>query len=236
MDLAFSEVERDAVYRAIFERRDCRRFLPEPLPDDLLARLLVAAHHAPSVGFMQPWNFCSSCARAHRFVARLIGRVRALPIARPRSYSRRRQGRGQLTADLKLEGIMESPLNLCITCDRSRHGPVVLGRTIQPEMDLYSTVCAVQNLYLPGSPRAEGLACRRQVSIIDPADLHADHQGYRTASYRSPISVSAAWQSFPDIPPNCSALELAQSDRPSTPGLRGPVGRVTFHVSPFVSR
>src|SRR4051812_28191097 len=56
-DLAFSPDERAAVYRAIFERRDCRHFLPEPLPDDLIGRLLVAAHHAPSVGFMQPWNF-----------------------------------------------------------------------------------------------------------------------------------------------------------------------------------
>src|SRR5262245_49944241 len=53
----FSPSEREAVYRAIFERRDCRRFLPNPLPDDLIARLLTAAHHAPSVGFMQPWNF-----------------------------------------------------------------------------------------------------------------------------------------------------------------------------------
>src|SRR5262249_28994796 len=56
-DQAFSEAERAAVYRAIFERRDCRRFLPDPIPDDLLLRLLAAAHHAPSVGFMQPWNF-----------------------------------------------------------------------------------------------------------------------------------------------------------------------------------
>ena len=57
MDHAFSQAERDAVYRAIFERRDCRRFLPDPIPDDVLVRLLLAAHHAPSVGFMQPWNF-----------------------------------------------------------------------------------------------------------------------------------------------------------------------------------
>ena len=54
---AFTASEREAVYRAIFERRDCRRFLPDPIPDDVVARLLVAAHHAPSVGFMQPWNF-----------------------------------------------------------------------------------------------------------------------------------------------------------------------------------
>ncbi len=56
-DLAFSADERDAVYRAIFERRDCRHFIAGDLPDDLIGRLLLAAHHAPSVGFMQPWNF-----------------------------------------------------------------------------------------------------------------------------------------------------------------------------------
>src|SRR3954449_12717934 len=56
-DHAFTPQERAAVYRAIFERRDCRRFRPDPLPDDLIARVLTAAHHAPSVGFMQPWNF-----------------------------------------------------------------------------------------------------------------------------------------------------------------------------------
>src|SRR5207237_4728345 len=76
--------------------------------------------------------------------------------------------RGASYRTLKLEGILESPLNLCVTCDRSRHGPVVLGRTSQPEVDLYSTVCAVQNLWLAG--RAEGVGVG-WVSIIDPSDL-----------------------------------------------------------------
>jgi len=71
---------------------------------------------------------------------------------------------------LKLEGIVESPLNLCVTCDRSRHGPIVLGRTSQPEMDLYSTVCAVENLWL--AARAEGVGVG-WVSILDPADLRS---------------------------------------------------------------
>ena len=54
----FSHAERAAVYRAIETRRDVRdQFLPDPLPDDLVRRLLEAAHNAPSVGFMQPWNF-----------------------------------------------------------------------------------------------------------------------------------------------------------------------------------
>jgi 5,6-dimethylbenzimidazole synthase len=78
--------------------------------------------------------------------------------------------RGDQYRALKLEGIVDSALNLCITCDRSRHGPVVLGRTVQPDMDLYSTVCAVQNLWL--AARAEGVGVG-WVSILDPADLHA---------------------------------------------------------------
>jgi 5,6-dimethylbenzimidazole synthase len=161
---AFSEPERAAVYRAIFERRDCRRFLPDPLPDDLIARLLAAAHHAPSVGFMQPWNFLLIRSIEVR------GRVRdAFERANTEAAARFEGERGERYRTLKLEGILESPINLCVTCDRSRHGPVVLGKTSQPEMDLYSTVCAVQNLWL--AARAEGVGVG-WVSIIDPADLH----------------------------------------------------------------
>lgn len=113
---------------------------------------------------MQPWNF-------------LI--VRSLDVRRriQAAFERANQAaaelfpddRGELYQSLKLEGILESALNLCVTCDRSRHGPVVLGKTAQPEMDLYSTVCAVQNLWL--AARAEGVGVG-WVSIIDPADLH----------------------------------------------------------------
>src|SRR6204780_2283892 len=57
-DAEFSAAERDAVYKCIFNRRDVRgQFLPDPIPDAVLARILNAAHHAPSVGFMQPWDF-----------------------------------------------------------------------------------------------------------------------------------------------------------------------------------
>jgi 5,6-dimethylbenzimidazole synthase len=161
----FSEVERTAVYRAIFARRDCRRFLPDPVPDVVLARLLAAAHHAPSVGFMQPWNF---------LLIRSLDVRRRIKAAFERANACAAEQfsgtRGAVYRTLKLEGILESPLNLCVTCDRSRHGPVVLGRTAQPEMDLYSTVCAVQNLWLAG--RAEGVGVG-WVSIIDPSDLRA---------------------------------------------------------------
>jgi 5,6-dimethylbenzimidazole synthase len=162
---AFSASEQEAVYRAIFERRDCRRFLPDPLPDELVGRLLLAAHHAPSVGFMQPWNFL--LIRSVEVRSRIKG---AFERANARAAGQFPGPRGEAYRALKLEGILESPLNLCVTCDRSRHGPVVLGKTAQPEMDLYSTVCAVQNLWL--AARAEGVGVG-WVSIIDPADLRA---------------------------------------------------------------
>jgi 5,6-dimethylbenzimidazole synthase len=159
----FSETERAAVYRAIFERRDCRRFLPDRLPDAVLARMLEAAHHAPSVGFMQPWNFL--LIRSMEVRARIKAAFERANAAAAEHFP---ADRGALYRTLKLEGIVESPLNLCVTCDRSRHGPAVLGRTAQPEMDLYSTVCAVENLWLAG--RAEGVGVG-WVSIIDPDDL-----------------------------------------------------------------
>ena len=53
----FGEDERAGIWRAIAERRDIRRFRPDPLPEELVTRLLEAAHQAPSVGLMQPWRF-----------------------------------------------------------------------------------------------------------------------------------------------------------------------------------
>jgi 5,6-dimethylbenzimidazole synthase len=160
---AFSDAERAAVYRAIRERRDVRRFVPGPLPDALLGRLLRAAAHAPSVGYMQPWNFLvvrDEGVRRQVHAAFLRANAHARTLFPPE-----RAGR---YAELKLEGILESALNLCVTCDRGRFGPVVLGRTCQPDVDLFSAVCAVQNLWL--AARAEGVGVG-WVSILEPDDL-----------------------------------------------------------------
>jgi 5,6-dimethylbenzimidazole synthase len=163
LDHSFSHSERAAVYRAILERRDCRHFLPDPLPDPLVTRLLSAAHHAPSVGFMQPWSFILIRSLDVR------RRVRtAFERANAQAEGMFQGDRRSLYASLKLEGILEAPLNMCVTCDRTRNGPVVLGRTSQPDMDLYSTVCAVENLWL--AARAEGVGVG-WVSIVDPNDL-----------------------------------------------------------------
>jgi 5,6-dimethylbenzimidazole synthase len=159
----FGAVEKAGLYRAIFERRDMRRFLPEPVPEPVLARILDAAHHAPSVGFMQPWDFLLIREPAIR------SQVHASFLeANADAFAMFEGDRQELYGRLKLEGILEAPLNICITCDRNRFGPVVLGRTCQPDMDLYSTVCAVQNLWL--AARAEGVGVG-WVSILRLDDL-----------------------------------------------------------------
>jgi 5,6-dimethylbenzimidazole synthase len=160
---AFTEAERAAVYRAIRERRDVRRFRPGALPEDVVERLLRAAAQAPSVGYMQPWNFlvireAGVRRQVHEAFLRANAEARTL-------FPAERQDRYAL---LKLEGIRESALNLCVTCDRGRFGPVVLGRTCQPDMDLFSAVCAVQNFWL--AARAEGVGVG-WVSILKPQEL-----------------------------------------------------------------
>lgn len=162
----FDQSDRDAVYRAIFTRRDVRsQFLPDPVPPDVLERVLLAAHHAPSVGFMQPWNFIViSSGEVKRAVSQAFAR------ANGEAAQLFKDERLTLYSALKLEGILDAPLNICVTCDRTRGGPVVLGRTHNHDTDLYSTVCAVQNLWL--AARAEGLGVG-WVSIFNDADLRA---------------------------------------------------------------
>jgi 5,6-dimethylbenzimidazole synthase len=163
---AFSLDERAAVYRAIETRRDVRdEFLAEPLPEPLIARLLAAAHHAPSVGFMQPWNFV--------LVRRSETRERVWQAFQRANEEAAGMFSGEAQAkyrSLKLEGIRKAPLSICVTCDRTRGGGVVLGRTHNPQMDVYSTVCAVQNLWL--AARAEGVGVG-WVSIFHESEIKA---------------------------------------------------------------
>ncbi|MGX5668543.1 5,6-dimethylbenzimidazole synthase [Rhizobium daejeonense] len=163
---AFSAEERKAVYRAIRSRRDVRdQFLPDPLPDELIWRLLQAAHDAPSVGFMQPWNFLVVRDAAKReAVWQAFSRANEEAAAMFSGEQRQNYQR------LKLEGIRKAPVGICVTCDSTRGGPVILGRTHNPRMDSYSTVCAVQNLWL--AARAEGVGVG-WVSIFHQDDLRS---------------------------------------------------------------
>ena len=161
---AFSELERAAVYRAIAERRDVRRgFSARPLPDELLRRLLAAAHSAPSVGLMQPSRFILIRDLAKRRAVHDIFTEANAKAAAIYEGAQRDQ-----YAALKLEGILEAPQNLCIVCDTQNERGHKLGRQTMPETAAYSTVCAVQNLWL--AARAEGVGVG-WVSILDPIRL-----------------------------------------------------------------
>jgi 5,6-dimethylbenzimidazole synthase len=160
----FSEEERRGVYRAIYERRDVRsHFLPEPVPDDVLGRILDAAHHAPSVGFMQPWDFIVIRDASVRQAV-----YRNFECASRRAAESYQGQQRKLYDSLKLAGILEAPLSVCVTCDHDRSKGHGLGRHTDPAVDLYSTVCAVQNLWL--AARAESLGVG-WVSILDFEEL-----------------------------------------------------------------
>ena len=162
----FSIEEKRGLYRAIYERRDVRsNFLPDPVPDDVLSRILDAAHHAPSVGFMQPWDFIVIRDLSVRKEVR-----ENFEQANQNAAAIYEGEKRNLYDTLKLAAILESPMNLCVTCDRQRTRGAGLGRQSDPSTDLYSTVCAVQNLWL--AARAESLGVG-WVSILDTEALKA---------------------------------------------------------------
>jgi nicotinate-nucleotide--dimethylbenzimidazole phosphoribosyltransferase len=156
----------DALYQVVAGRRDVRNgFLPDPVAEDVLTRVLTAAHQAPSVGLSQPWDFIVLRDRGIRERVHALARhqqevfAAGLPGARARAFS-----------DLKVEAILDTPLNIVVTCDPTRGGRHVLGRHAQPQVASYSTACAVQNLWL--AARAEGLGVG-WVSFFDERELAA---------------------------------------------------------------
>jgi 5,6-dimethylbenzimidazole synthase len=162
----FSRSEKRGLYKAIYKRRDVRgHFLPDPIPDRLLRKLLDSAHHAGSVGFMQPWSFI--IIRNEQIKKQVKELFDQANVSAARVFEGQRR---ELYSSLKLEGILEAPVNLCVTCDPSRNGPHVLGRNTIRETDVYSTCCAIQNLWL--AARGEGVGVG-WVSIFEPAHLRS---------------------------------------------------------------
>jgi 5,6-dimethylbenzimidazole synthase len=160
---AFTEEQRAGVYRAIAERRDMRHFSGGEVAPEPLARLLEAAHHAPSVGLMQPWRFIRvRRAELRSAIAELVEQERILTA----------EALGERGCDfmrLKVEGIRDCAelLVVALMDGRETH---VFGRRTLPEMDLASAACAIQNLWL--AARAEGLGMG-WVSLFDPQALAA---------------------------------------------------------------
>ena len=163
---SFTISEKEGLYKAIFSRRDIRsHFVDKKIPDEALAKILNAAHHAPSVGYSQPWDFIliknkdTKLEVKNSFIQEREKSISLLDndLERQDKYVK-----------LKLEGILESDINICVTYDPERFGPFVLGRTSIPETGEYSVCCAIQNLWL--AARAEGLGVG-WVSILAIDDL-----------------------------------------------------------------
>lgn len=158
---AFSDDERRGVYRAIYERRDMRHFSGGRVADDVLQRLLSAAHHAPSVGFMQPWRFIRVRKPALReAIHALVEQERILT-------ARALKEREDEFMKLKVQGVLDAAEVLVVALPPGREAHV-FGRRTLPEMDLASAACAIQNLWL--AARAEGLGMG-WVSIFSPEQL-----------------------------------------------------------------
>jgi nicotinate-nucleotide--dimethylbenzimidazole phosphoribosyltransferase len=160
---AMAPSDRDAFYRLVAARRDVRRFRPEPVAPDILARVLGAAHAAPSVGHSQPWRFIVVTDPAARDrAAWMADEQRQRQAAQMAPESARR------LLDLQLEGIREAPLGLVVACDRRTPAAGVLGRSTFADADLWSCACAIENLWL--AARSEGLGVG-WVTLFQPSDL-----------------------------------------------------------------
>jgi 5,6-dimethylbenzimidazole synthase len=194
---AFPAEYQRGLYEAIFRRRDIRNFLADEVPDEVLARVIVAAHHAASVGFTQPWDFIVvRDAQRRRQVRSVFEREREINAAQFTGERLR-----QFLA-LKLEGILEAPLNLIVTCEPDRFGPAVLGKVSIREVEVYSTCLAIGNLWL--AARAEGLGVG-WVSIVRNDALR---EIFAIPSHIIPVAYLCVGyvETFPDRP----VLESAQ--------------------------
>ncbi|MGW4164842.1 nicotinate-nucleotide--dimethylbenzimidazole phosphoribosyltransferase [Streptomyces sp. NPDC004788] len=160
----YDEAEREAVLRVMRERRDIRNgFRPDPIPHEVLLRVLEAAHTAPSVGHSQPWDFVViRSAETRRTMHELAATQRE---AYAKSLPK---GRAKQFKELKIEAILDTPVNIVVTADPTRGGRHTLGRYTQPQMAPYSSALAVENLWL--AARAEGLGVG-WVSFFDEREM-----------------------------------------------------------------
>ncbi len=198
---AYSQNEQAAIYKVIAERRDMRHFLPTPVDSEILTKILQAAHHAPSVGLMQPWRFIRiSDKTLRKAIHKLVDAERintAQAIGELKNTTRMAE-----FMRLKVEGVLDcGELLVATLCDkRDAH---VFGRRTLPEMDIASVSCAIQNMWL--AARAEGLGMG-WVSLFDPIKLAkllgipADAKpiailclGYVNTFYKEPMLIEEGW-------------------------------------------
>ncbi len=161
MATRFNDTDRAAVYRAIYERRDMRHFVRGPVDPAVLQRLLDAAHHAPSVGYMQPWRIARITDSSLRMA--LHDAVERERLQTADALGKRRDE----FMKLKVEGMLDCGelLVMALMDGREKH---IFGRRTLPEMDLASVSCAIQNMWL--AARAEGIGVG-WVSLFDADEV-----------------------------------------------------------------
>ncbi|MFE2420196.1 nicotinate-nucleotide--dimethylbenzimidazole phosphoribosyltransferase [Streptomyces hokutonensis] len=161
---AYDDAEREAVLKVMRERRDIRNgFRSDPIPHDVLLRVLEAAHTAPSVGHSQPWDFVVIRSAETR------RNMHELAQSQREAYAKSLpKGRAKQFKELKIEAILDTPVNIVVTADPTRGGRHTLGRHTQPQMAPYSAALAVENLWL--AARAEGLGVG-WVSFFDEREM-----------------------------------------------------------------
>ncbi|MCM3253484.1 5,6-dimethylbenzimidazole synthase [Priestia aryabhattai] len=201
---SFTNDEKQAVYKAIYGRRDVRTFLSDEIPNETVYNILQAAHNGPSVGFMQPWNFIlvSDTEVKNKLAWAADKERRALAI----HYEGEKK---EDFLELKIQGLKEAPLTICVTCDPTRGGSHVLGRNSIPETDMMSTACAIQNMWL--ASYAEGLAMgwvsfykKNDVRDILHIPPHIDPVALMSIGYtdkypEKPILEQANWEKRRDL-------------------------------------
>ncbi|MEU4656277.1 nicotinate-nucleotide--dimethylbenzimidazole phosphoribosyltransferase [Streptomyces sp. NPDC023723] len=195
----YDDAERAAVLKVMRERRDIRNgFRGDPIPHEVLLRVLEAAHTAPSVGHSQPWDFVViRSAETRRAMHELAMRQRE---AYAKSLPK---GRAKQFKELKIEAILDTPVNIVVTADSTRGGRHTLGRHTQPQMAPYSSALAVENFWL--AARAEGLGVG-WVSFFDEREMvralglpeHLDVVAYLCVGYvdefpDEPELMQAGW-------------------------------------------
>lgn len=201
-DFSYPEQDKEAIYRVIAERRDMRHFLPTPVAAEILTKILHAAHHAPSVGLMQPWRFIRiTDINTRQKIHQLVDQERihtAQAIGEHEDTTRMAE-----FLRLKVEGILECGELIVVTlCDKRKEH--IFGRRTLPEMDIASVSCAIQNMWL--ASRAEGLGMG-WVSIFDPVALGALLNipsgakpiailclGHVSSFYKEPMLIETGWK------------------------------------------
>lgn len=142
-----------SLYEVIARRRDVRReFSDRPLAPEVLGRILAAAHHAPSVGMSQPWDFIVVRDRRLREQFREHVLVEREVYARTLDEDRRERFRA-----IRIEGILEAQVGIVVTYDPSRGAPSVLGRHAIADAGLYSVCLAIENLWLAATAEGVGV-------------------------------------------------------------------------------